>query len=118
MSAKNTKTPGESHSQVLNLKDSVAYQVGSIVSRTIVDKRGGTVTVFAFDENQGLSEHKAPFDALLLVIEGETDVTISGETSRLKEGEMIIMPTNKPHALRAVTRFKMILIMIRGKLSQ
>ena len=97
----------------VRLKELVNYQEGAVVSRTIIDKKTGTVTLFAFDKEQGLSEHTAPFDALAYIIEGEVDVIISGKSYHLKEGEMIIMPANQPHALRAVERFKMILIMIR-----
>ncbi len=97
----------------VRLKELVNYQEGAVVSRTIIDKKTGTVTLFAFDKEQGLSEHTAPFDALVYIIEGEVDVIISGKSYHLKEGEMIIMPANQPHALRAVERFKMILIMIR-----
>ncbi len=97
----------------VSLKELVNYQEGAVVSRTIIDKKTGTVTLFAFDKEQGLSEHTAPFDALAYIIEGEVDVIISGKSYQLKEGEMIIMPANQPHALRAAERFKMILIMIR-----
>jgi quercetin dioxygenase-like cupin family protein len=111
------KKPGaaEAHpSQVFHLRDSVSYQEGSIVSREIVGKKAGTVTVFAFDEGQGLSEHKAPFDALVYILDGETEIHISGKTYNPKEGETIIMPANEPHALKAIKRFKMLLIMIRS----
>ena len=83
-----------------------------MVSRTIIDKKAGTVTLFAFDQDQGLSEHTAPFDALVFILDWEVKITISGEVHRLKEGEMIIMPANQPHALKAVSKFKMLLIMI------
>jgi quercetin dioxygenase-like cupin family protein len=96
------------------LTDLIAYQEGSVVSRTIIDKESGTVTLFAFDEGQGLSEHTAPFDALVQVLEGEAKVTISGKTIAVKQGEMTIMPANKPHALSAATRFKMLLTMIKA----
>lgn len=92
----------------------VGYQDGSIVSREIIKKPSGTVTLFAFDHGQGLSEHTAPFDALVHVLEGETEITISGTPHRLLGGQMILMPANQPHALRAITRFKMILTMIRS----
>jgi quercetin dioxygenase-like cupin family protein len=92
----------------------VDYQDGSIVSREIVRKPTGTVTVFAFDEAQGLSEHTAPFDALVQVLEGEAQVTIAGKPHRLQGGEMILMPAHEPHALKALKRFKMILTMIRS----
>ena len=94
--------------------DLLDYQEGSVVSRTIIDKKTGTVTLFAFDEGQGLSEHTAPFDALVHLIDGEAEITISGKPLRIKKGEMLIMPANEPHALKAVKKFKMILIMIRS----
>jgi quercetin dioxygenase-like cupin family protein len=93
----------------------VSYQLGSVVSRTIISDRSGTVTLFAFDEGQGLSEHTAPFDALLHLLEGEAEVTISGRMSRLEQGEVIILPAGKPHAVSASKRFKMLLTMIRSK---
>ncbi len=98
---------------VLNMKDMVSYQPGSVVSRTVIDKSVGTVTVFAFDSGQGLSEHTAPFDALVQIIDGAADITIADKVYTVKEGEMIIMPANKPHSLKAKPKFKMILIMIR-----
>jgi quercetin dioxygenase-like cupin family protein len=94
--------------------DLVSYQEGSAVSREIVKKPTGTVTVFAFDEGQGLSEHTAPFDALVHVLEGEVEITIAGKLHRLQSGEMILMPARQPHALKAMQRFKMILTMIRS----
>lgn len=97
-----------------DLASLVGYQDGSVVSRTLVDDRAGTVTLFAFDEGQGLSEHKAPFDALLHVLEGEALVTVAGTESRLAAGEAIILPAGKPHAVRAPVRFKMLLTMIRS----
>ncbi len=101
--------------QVLNLNELIDFQKDSVVSRTLLDKEAGTVTLFAFDKGQGLSEHTTPFDALVNIIEGEASVIISGETFQLKKGEMIIMPANEPHALKAIDKFKMILIMIRSK---
>jgi len=98
---------------VLHIKDMVSYQPGSVVSRTVIDKSVGTVTVFAFDSGQGLSEHTAPFDALVQIVDGAADITIAGTVHTVREGEMIIMPANKPHALKANPRFKMLLIMIR-----
>ncbi|MDP2897254.1 MAG: cupin domain-containing protein [bacterium] len=92
----------------------VDYQSGSVVSREIIKKKTGTVTLFAFDEGQGLSEHTAPFDALVYILDGEAEITISGKPHRLKAGEMIIMPANEPHALHAVKRYKMLLVMIRS----
>jgi len=94
--------------------DLVSYQEGSIVSREIVKKSTGTVTVFAFDEGQALSEHTAPFDALVHVLEGEVEITIAGKLHRLQSGEMILMPAQQSHALKAMQRFKMILTMIRS----
>jgi quercetin dioxygenase-like cupin family protein len=105
----------ENLGKVMKLKDAVTYQEGSIVSRTLIDKGSGMVTLFAFDEGQALSEHTTPFDALVIVVDGEVDITVSGVVSHMKEGEMIIMPANKPHALKAVKQFKMALVMIRGK---
>jgi len=89
------------------------YQSDAIVSRTLVDRKAGTVTFFAFERGQGLSEHTAPFDALVHVLEGETEVTISGKAHRVIAGEIIMLPAGKPHALKATKRFKMLLIMIR-----
>lgn len=100
--------------QAVRLIDLIHYQEGSVVSRTIVDKKTGTVTLFAFDEGQGLSEHTVPFDALVYLLDGEAEIVISGKALRLKEGEMVIMPANQPHALKAVKKFKMILTMIRS----
>ena len=99
---------------VSSMKDLVAYQDGSIVSKEIIKKTTGTVTIFAFDRNQGLSEHTAPFDALVYILDGEAEIIIAGEPRHLKEGEMIIMPGGKPHALKAPKRFKMMLVMIRA----
>jgi quercetin dioxygenase-like cupin family protein len=97
-----------------NLQELISYLEGSVVSRTLIDKKTGTVTLFAFDENQGLSEHTAPFDAMVLVLDGEVEVTISGKPMTLKEGEITIMPANEPHALAAKTKFKMLLTMIKS----
>ncbi len=91
------------------------YQEGAVVSRTLIDKLAGTVTIFAFDEEQGLSEHTAPFDAMAHILDGEVEIKIAGQPFHLKAGEMIIMPANKPHALHAITPFKMMLIMIRSE---
>jgi len=96
------------------LIDLVNYQEKSVVSRTLIDKKTGTVTLFAFDEGQGLSEHTAPFDALVYLLDGEAEITISGKSRHVKEGEIIIMPANEPHALKAVEKFKMMLTMIRS----
>lgn len=102
------------NAQVTGMKDMVAYQDGSVISREIIKKPSGNVTVFAFDEGQGLSEHTAPFDALVYVLEGETEISISGKPYKLGEGDTIIMPGGEPHALRAVKRFKMMLAMIKS----
>jgi quercetin dioxygenase-like cupin family protein len=104
----------EDKAQVINLKQWVDYQEGTVVSRTIIDKKTGTVTLFAFAEGQGLSEHTAPFDALVYVLDGEAQITISGKPFALKAGEMMIMPAHEPHALKAVRNFKMLLAMIRS----
>lgn len=100
--------------KVIKLADFVAYQSGSVVSREIIKKETGTVTIFAFDEGQGLSEHTAPFDALVQVIDGAVEIVISGEKFLLQAGEMIIMPAHEPHALKAVQKFKMMLTMIKS----
>jgi len=100
--------------RVAGLIDLVDYQAGSIVSRTIIDKPTGTLTLFSFDKGQGLSEHTAPFDAMVYVFDGEAEVIIAGKPLLVKKGEMVIMPANQPHALRAVSRFKMMLVMIKS----
>jgi quercetin dioxygenase-like cupin family protein len=103
---------GNLSGQILELKDLIAYQEGSVVSRMIVYKKSGTITLFAFDEGEGLSEHKAPFDAIVSVVDGEAEIFIAGKEYLLREGQMIIMPANVPHALHAKKRFKMLLSMI------
>lgn len=100
-------------SEVLHLAELVAYQDGSVVSRQITKADTGNVTLFAFDKDQELSEHTAPFDALVHMIDGEAEVKISGKSFHLKTGDAIIMPADEPHAVRAMTRFKMLLTMIR-----
>lgn len=97
-----------------SLVDMVAYQDMAVVSKTLIQKETGTVTLFAFDQGQGLSEHTAPFDAMVQVLDGEAEIIISGRSHRLSQGEMIIMPAHEPHALRAVKRFKMMLTMIKS----
>ncbi len=97
-----------------NLIALINYQEGSVVSRTLIEKQTGTVTLFAFDQGQGLTEHTTPFDAMVCVLDGKMEVTISGNSIVLKNGEMVIMPANKPHALKAIEKFKMMLIMIRS----
>ncbi len=104
----------KSENEVAGLSGSVDYREGSIVSRIILDKASGSVTLFAFDKDQKLSEHTAPFDAMVYIIDGQAQITISGIDSSVKKGEMIIMPANKPHALRAVEKFKMMLVMIKS----
>ena len=99
--------------RAFKLKDLAAWQEHSVVSREIIRKPSGTMTVFAFDEGEGLSEHTAPFDAAVYLLEGEAEITIDGKPHSVKEGEMIIMPANKTHALKAVTRYKMLLVMIK-----
>ena len=100
--------------QKVDLASLVAYQEGSVVSRTLVDDRAGTVTLFAFDEGQSLSEHTAPYNALLHVLDGEALVTIAGNESRVAAGEAILLPAGQPHAVRAPRRFKMLLTMVRS----
>lgn len=109
-----SKTADEpSIDEVQVLANLVQYQDGAVVSRTLIKKPTGTVTVFAFDVNEGLSEHTAPFDALVLVIDGEAEITIAGTAHQVRAGELLRLPAQRPHALRAVQRFKMVLIMIR-----
>ena len=100
--------------EVKELVELLQYQDGSIVSRVLLKNKGGSVTLFAFDVGEGLSEHTAPFDALVVVTDGEADIEIAGESFKVRQGESIILPANRPHALRAATRFKMLLIMIRA----
>ena len=100
--------------QKSRLIDMVAYQKDSVVSKTLIDKKTGTVTLFAFDENQGLSEHTAPFDALVQVLDGEVEILVSGKPFHLSAGETITLPSGEPHALKALTAFKMQLTMIRS----
>ena len=100
--------------EVKNLNGLIDYQEGSVVSKEVIKKDTGTVTIFAFDQGQGLSEHTAPFDALVYLIDGEAEITISGKPHLLSAGEMIIMPANDPHALKAIKKYKMLLIMIKS----
>ena len=100
-------------SQILQLAQVGEYQKNSVVSKKIIKKESGNITFFAFDKNEGLSEHSAPFDAIVYIVEGEAEIVISGKSYLLKEGEMIIMPANKPHAVKAKKQFKMLLIMIK-----
>jgi quercetin dioxygenase-like cupin family protein len=101
------------YAKVLELKDIVTYQEGTVASRMLVNKKAGTITVFSFDENEGLSEHTAPYDAVVTILEGECEVWIAGATHQMKAGQTIIFPAGVPHALSAVTKFKMTLTMIR-----
>ena len=109
-----SKPKGLLGAQVAKALELINYQDGAIVSREIVKKPTGSVTLFAFDEGQGLSEHTAPFDALVQVVEGEAEIMIAGQLYRVQGGEMMLMPAGHPHALQALTRFKMILTMIRS----
>lgn len=98
----------------LNLENLAGYQDGAVVSRTVIDKPVGTITAFAFDAGEGLSEHTAPYDAFVQVLDGEAEINIDGTAHNVAAGEIIIMPANKPHSLRAVKPFKMLLVMIRA----
>lgn len=98
-----------------NLKELISYQQDSIVSRELLKKKTGTLTIFAFDKGQGLSEHTAPFDATLFIVEGKAEVKIDNDIHLVSEGQMIIMPANIPHAINAIEKFKMLLIMIRSE---
>jgi len=100
--------------KALTMSDLVSYQDGSVVSKTLIDKKIGTLTLFSFDSGQGLSEHTAPYDAFVQVLDGEAEVTIDGIPQTVGTGQMIIMPANHPHALQAVKPFKMLLVMIRA----
>ena len=100
--------------EVKPLGELLQYQDSSIVSRVLLKNKGGTVTLFAFDQGEGLSEHTAPFEALVLVVDGDAEVEIAGKAYRVKSGETITLPANIPHAVRAATRFKMLLTMIRA----
>ncbi|PKL66380.1 MAG: cupin domain-containing protein [Methanobacteriales archaeon HGW-Methanobacteriales-1] len=102
-------------SKALAIDDLIDYQEGSVVSREIVRKETGTVTIFAFDEGEGLSEHSAPFDAMVQIVDGTARISIGGEENTVKKGEIIIMPANVPHALHAVEKYKMILTMIKSQ---
>lgn len=98
---------------VVNVSKLVDYQDGAVVSRAVMSGKAGTVTMFAFDEGQGLSEHTAPYDAMVQLLEGEAEVAIVGKVLRVQAGEMVIMPAQQPHALKAIKKFKMMLVMIR-----
>ena len=113
MAKKTGSGPAELLGKHLKMNDLVSYQEGSTVSRTLMDKPVGTVTMFAFDQGQGLSEHAAPYDAMVHVLEGEVELTLSGIVHSMKAGDVIIMPANEAHSLKAVKQFKMLLTMIR-----
>lgn len=100
--------------KVMSAANDLSYAAGAVVSKTLIKKEKGTVTSFAFDKGQGLSEHTAPFDAMVHVVDGQAEVLIKGKQHIVKAGEFIIMPANVPHALNAIEAFKMLLIMIRG----
>ena len=102
------------NAEVKQLYELLQYQDGSIVSRVLLKNKGGTATLFAFGEGEGLSEHTAPFDALVVVLEGEAEIQIAQETFTVRQGETITLPANRPHAVRAISNFKMLLIMIRA----
>jgi len=108
--ATSTAIPGTA----FNMNEQISYQTGSVVSKTLIDKKIGTLTLFAFDAGQGLSEHTAPFDAVVQIIDGTAAVTIDGTMQQVQAGEMIIMPANLPHSLKAEVPFKMLLVMIRA----
>jgi len=110
---KTGKKRDELRGKVLTLKDLVDYQDGTVASRMIVNTKAGSITLFSFDEDEGLSEHTAPFDAVVTILDGECEVWVQGVTYQMKEGDTIIFPAGIPHALSAVTRFKMSLTMIR-----
>jgi quercetin dioxygenase-like cupin family protein len=101
--------------EIYDLTNMLDYQEGSIVSRTLIDKNEGTITLFSFDKGQGLSEHTTPFDALVYIFEGKVKITISKKDYILQKNQIIIMPANEPHALKGLERFKMMLIMIKSK---
>lgn len=101
--------------KAVKMSDLVGYQTGSVVSREVINKSTGTVTIFAFDEGEGLSTHSAPFDAMVAVVDGECEITIDDQPNHLKAGDMIIMPAGHPHSVKALKKFKMLLIMIRSK---
>ena len=101
--------------EILNLKEYIDYQEGSVVSKMLINKPEGSITIFAFDKGEGLSEHTTPFDAFVYLIEGKAEITISGKSHVLEEGQMIIMPVNEPHALKALEKYKMMLVMIKSK---
>lgn len=104
--------PKELIGKTIAVKDLTEYQAGSVVSRMVINKKAGTVTAFAFEKGEGLSEHSAPFDALVIGVEGEAEIPIGGVPHIVKAGDMLIMPANVPHAVKPLTRFKMMLVLI------
>jgi len=100
--------------KTLTMNELLSYQEGAVVSRTLIDRPVGTITLFAFDEGQGLSEHTAPYDAFVQIVDGEAEITIEGTPHHVAAGQMIIMPANRPHAVKGVKPFKMLLVMIRA----
>ena len=100
--------------KVMRLEDLASYQDGAVVSKTLLSKLTGTVTAFAFDQGQGLSEHTAPFDAMVQILDGEAEITLAGKLFQMRQGELLIMPAHQPHALRAITPFRMLLTMIKS----
>lgn len=110
----NQKPTGKLAAGVFNLSGLVRYQERAVVSRTVIDRKTGTITLFAFDRGQGLSEHIAPFDALIYIMDGTADITLEGEPLHLNTGESVILPAGRTHALQAAERFKMMLVMIRS----
>jgi len=107
------KKRDELKGKVLSLKDLVDYADGTVASRMVINRKTGSITIFSFDENEGLSEHTAPFDAVVTILDGECEVWVAGKTFQMKTGETIIFPANVPHALSAITKFKMSLVMIK-----
>ncbi|MCU0631382.1 MAG: cupin domain-containing protein [Methanolinea sp.] len=101
--------------KVFEMKDLVEYQDGTVASRMVINNKAGSITIFSFDKDEGLSEHTAPYDAVVMILDGECEVWVAGETHAMREGQTIIFPANAPHALSATSRFKMALIMIRGR---
>jgi quercetin dioxygenase-like cupin family protein len=114
MNAERNADSTEFRGKAANLSGLAEYQRGAVVSRTLIDRKIGTVTIFAFDEGQGLSEHTAPYDAFVHVVDGEAEITISGKPLTARAGEIVVMPAGAPHSLRALKRFKMLLTMIRA----
>jgi len=110
----NNQNSSQTNPEILQLSSLIEYQTGSVVSRTLIKKEKGTITLFAFDEGEALSEHTAPFDAFVYIADGEANITIEDESYKLDAGNALILPANRPHAVQAVKRFKMLLVMIRS----